>query len=113
MSRPLEPSATDEEQRLRELGYRPVLARRMGGFGNFAISFSVISILSGCMTLYGFGMGTGGPAVMLWGWAGVGLFVLCVGMALAEVTSAYPTSGALYYMADRLGGRRWGWSPAG
>ncbi|GHJ42070.1 amino acid permease [Streptomyces sp. TS71-3] len=99
----------DEEQRLRELGYRPVLARRMGGFGNFAISFSVISILSGCMTLYGFGLGTGGPAVMLWGWAGVGLFVLFVGMALAEVTSAYPTSGALYYMADRLGGRRWGW----
>ncbi|GGV07555.1 amino acid permease [Streptomyces filipinensis] len=99
----------DEEQRLRELGYRPVLARRMGGFGNFAISFSVISILSGCMTLYGFGLNTGGPAVMLWGWAGVGLFVLCVGLALAEVTSAYPTSGALYYMADRLGGRRWGW----
>ncbi|WP_432014893.1 amino acid permease [Streptomyces cucumeris] len=99
----------DEEQRLRELGYQPVLARRMGGFGNFAISFSVISILSGCMTLYGFGMGTGGPAVMLWGWAGVGLFVLCVGLALAEVTSAYPTSGALYYMADRLGGRAWGW----
>ncbi|RPK39183.1 Putrescine importer PuuP [Streptomyces sp. ADI92-24] len=99
----------DEEQRLRELGYQPVLARRMGGFGNFAISFSVISILSGCMTLYGFGMSTGGPAVMLWGWAGVGLFVLCVGMALAEVTSAYPTSGALYYMADRLGGRKWGW----
>ncbi|GHE08648.1 amino acid permease [Streptomyces alanosinicus] len=99
----------DEEQRLRELGYRPVLARRMGGFGNFAISFSVISILSGCMTLYGFGLNTGGPAVMLWGWAGVGLFVLCVGLSLAEVTSAYPTSGALYYMADRLGGRRWGW----
>ncbi|MFD8389498.1 amino acid permease [Streptomyces sp. NPDC059680] len=99
----------DEEKRLRELGYRPVLARRMGGFGNFAISFSVISVLSGCMTLYGFGLNTGGPAVMLWGWAGVGLFVLCVGLALAEVTSAYPTSGALYYMADRLGGRRWGW----
>ncbi|PRH78146.1 amino acid permease [Streptomyces solincola] len=99
----------DEEQRLRELGYQPVLARRMGGFGNFAISFSVISILSGCMTLYGFGLGSGGPAVMMWGWAGVGLFVLCVGMALAEVTSAYPTSGALYYMADKLGGRRWGW----
>ncbi|MFF5789254.1 amino acid permease [Streptomyces sp. NPDC012693] len=102
-------AAQDEEARLRELGYQPVLARRMGGFGNFAISFSVISVLSGCMTLYGFGMGTGGPAVMLWGWAGVGLFVLCVGLALAEVTSAYPTSGALYYMADRLGGRRWGW----
>ncbi|MFI6284071.1 amino acid permease [Streptomyces sp. NPDC051018] len=106
---PVPEPVLDEEERLRELGYQPVLARRMGGFGNFAISFSVISVLSGCMTLYGFGMITGGPAVMLWGWLGVGLMVLCVGMALAEVTSAYPTSGALYYMADRLGGRRWGW----
>ncbi|UNO43678.1 amino acid permease [Streptomyces sp. MST-110588] len=81
----------------------------MGPFGNFAISFSVISVLSGCMTLYGFGLNTGGPAVMIWGWLAVGFMVLFVGAGLAEVTSAYPTSGALYYMADQLGGRRWGW----
>ncbi|MBZ4318419.1 amino acid permease [Streptomyces sp. SCA2-4] len=99
----------DESERLRDLGYQPVLARRMGGFGNFAISFSIISVLSGCMTLYGFGLNTGGPSVMMWGWAGVGLMVLFIGMALAEVTSAYPTSGAMFYMANRLGGRRWGY----
>ncbi|MGW2539507.1 amino acid permease [Kitasatospora sp. NPDC001574] len=104
--RPLLP---DEGARLKELGYEPQLTRRMGEFGNFAISFSVISVLSGCMTMFGFGLNTGGPAVMLWGWAGVGLMVLLVGMALAEVTSAYPTSGALYFMAHRLGGPRWGW----
>ncbi|MFE2425635.1 amino acid permease [Streptomyces sp. NPDC059373] len=99
----------NDEAMLRRLGYQPELARRMGPFGNFAISFSVISILSGCMTLYGFGLITGGPAVMLWGWAGVGVMVLLLGAALAEVTSAYPTSGALYYMADQLGGPRWGY----
>ncbi|MCG6496903.1 amino acid permease [Kitasatospora sp. A2-31] len=98
-----------EDQHLRSLGYEPELVRRMGGFGNFAVSFSVISVLSGCMTLFGFGLVTGGPAVMMWGWIGVGLAVLLVGMALAEVTSAYPTSGGLYYMAQRLGGPRWGW----
>jgi amino acid transporter len=81
----------------------------MGAFGNFSISFSVISVLTGCMTLYGFGMGTGGPAVMMWGWVGAGGMVLFIGMALAEVTSAYPTSGAMYYMARTLGGRRWGY----
>ncbi|WP_370219875.1 amino acid permease [Kitasatospora sp. GAS1066B] len=81
----------------------------MGAFGNFAVSFSVISILSGCMTLYGFGMTTGGPAVMLWGWVGVGFMVLLLGLAFAEVTSAYPTSGALYYQAHKLGGPKWGW----
>ncbi|MEV6107503.1 amino acid permease [Streptomyces sp. NPDC051940] len=98
-----------DDAHLRDLGYEPELTRRMGPFGNFAISFSVISILSGCMTLYGFGMNTGGPSVMIWGWVAVGALVLCVGLGLAEVTSAYPTSGALYYMAHQLGGKRWGW----
>ncbi|WP_329020620.1 amino acid permease [Streptomyces sp. NBC_01601] len=101
----------DEEQ-LRALGYEPVLHRRMTGFGNFAISLSVISVLSGCMTLFGFGLTHGGPAVMLWGWIVVGAMVMVVGAALAEVTSAYPTSGALYFMAEKLGGkngRLWGW----
>lgn len=95
---------------LRELGYEPALTRRMGPFGNFALSFSIISVLSGCMTLFGFGLITGGPAVMLWGWVVVGLMVLAVGAALAEVTSAYPVSGALYFMASKLGGPRWGYA---
>ncbi|MGW7261091.1 amino acid permease [Streptomyces sp. NPDC054834] len=99
----------DDDAVLAQLGYHSVLARRMGPFGNFAISFSVISVLSGCMTLYGFGLATGGPAVIMWGWVGVGLMVLLLGMSLAEVTSAYPTSGGLYYMAHRLGGPRWAW----
>jgi len=98
-----------DDARLRELGYEPVLTRRMGPFGNFAVSFSVISVLSGCMTLYGFGMNTGGPSVMLWGWVVVGAMVMFVGAGLAEVTSAYPTSGALYYQAEQLGGKKWGW----
>jgi len=98
-----------DEVYLRELGYQPVLTRRVKPFGNFAISVSVISVLSGCLTLYGFGMITGGPAVMLWGWVVVGAMVMLVGEGLAEVTSAYPTSGALYYQAEQLGGRKWGW----
>ena len=103
------PDALNDDETLKRLGYQPELARRMGPFGNFAISFSVISVLSGCMTLYGFGLNTGGPAVMLWGWVAVGAMVLLLGLALAEVTSAYPSSGALYYMANQLGGPRWGW----
>ncbi|MFD7709189.1 amino acid permease [Streptomyces sp. NPDC059786] len=81
----------------------------MGPFGNFAISFSVICILAGGMTLFGYGLNTGGPAVMIWGWAGIGALTLILGSCLAEVTSAYPTSGGLYYMAHRLGGPRWAW----
>ncbi|MFF2747731.1 amino acid permease [Kitasatospora sp. NPDC058048] len=103
------PLSPEDDNHLQLLGITPELTRRMGPFGNFAVSFSIISVLSGCMTLYGYGLVTGGPAVMMWGWLGVGLAVLLVGMSLAEVTSAYPTSGGLYFMALRLGGPRWAW----
>ncbi|MFE4514698.1 amino acid permease [Kitasatospora sp. NPDC056783] len=106
---PTHTAPPSDEERLRQLGYEPKLSRRMGEFGNFASAFSVISILSGCMTMFAFGLNTGGPAVMFWGWIIVGGLVMFVGLALAEVTSAYPTSGGLYFMAHQLGGPRWGW----
>src|SRR5260370_20482736 len=61
------PAAGTDEQRLHELGYAQELRRRMSGFSNFAVSFTIISILSGCLTLYGYGMNTGGAAGIVWG----------------------------------------------
>src|SRR5919109_1448078 len=69
-------------ERLHELGYAQELLRSMGGFSNFAVSFTIISILSGCLTLYGFGLNTGGPIVMSIGWAVVGVMVIVVGLAM-------------------------------
>ncbi len=97
------PGALDPDQkRLHELGYAQELRRRMSGFSNFAVSFTIISILSGCLTLYAFGMNTGGPAVIVWGWPFVGIMTLFVGLAMAEVCSSYPTAGGLYYWAAKL-----------
>jgi amino acid permease (GABA permease) len=106
-------NAVTDEERLRQLGYTQVLARRMSAFSNFAVSFTIISVLSGCLTLYLFGMNTGGPAVITWGWVGVGLMTLIVGLAMAEICSAYPTSAGLYYWAHKLAPPRsaaaWAW----
>ncbi|MFE7119051.1 amino acid permease [Streptomyces sp. NPDC057654] len=99
----------DEERTLQELGYKQELHRRMSPFGNFAASLSVISIMSGTLLLFGFGLNSGGPAVIMWGWLAVGPFVLCLAAALAEITSRYPTSGGLYFMARKLGGEKWSW----
>jgi amino acid permease (GABA permease) len=93
---------TDDEQRLHEMGYAQELRRRMSGFSNFAVSFTIISILSGCLTLYGYGMNVGGPVVMTWGWPFVGVMTLFVGLAMAEVCSSYPTAGGLYYWSAKL-----------
>ncbi|MFI5729641.1 amino acid permease [Kribbella sp. NPDC051587] len=103
---------TDDEQRLHQLGYAQELSRTMSGFSNFAVSFTIISILSGCLTLYGFGMNTGGPVMIVWGWPFVGLMTLFVGLAMAEVCSSYPTAGGLYYWAAKLApsnGPAWAW----
>lgn len=107
-----DPLLSPDEQRLLELGYTQELARSMSGFSNFAVSFSIVSILSGCLTLYGFGMSTGGPAMITWGWPLVGLMTLTVGLAMAEICSSYPTAGGLYYWAARLApsrGPAWSW----
>jgi amino acid permease (GABA permease) len=104
---------TTDEQRLHELGYAQELRRRMSGFSNFAVSFTIISILSGCMTLYGYGMITGGPVAIVWGWPLVGIMTLMVGLSMAEVCSSFPTAGGLYYWAAKLArpgrGPAWSW----
>jgi amino acid permease (GABA permease) len=106
------PAGSRDIQRLHELGYAQELKRGMGGFSNFAVSFTIISILSGCLTLYGFGMDAGGPVVMSIGWPLVGIMVILVGLAMAEVCSSYPTAGGLYYWAAKTApknGPAWSW----
>ncbi|HEV2638061.1 MAG TPA: amino acid permease [Actinocrinis sp.] len=106
------PVRTSDEARLHELGYAQELNRTMSGFSNFAVSFTIISILSGCLTLYGTGLNAGGPAMITWGWPIVGLMTLVVGLAMAEVCSSYPTAGGLYYWSAKLAKRNaagWSW----
>src|SRR5213076_2539238 len=97
---------------LRRLGYAQQLFREMGGFSNFAISFSIISILTGAVLLYGYGLKFAGPVVNSVGWPVVSIFTLAVAASMAELASAYPTAGGLYYWAFRLGGRKWAWVTA-
>src|SRR5438445_5690031 len=94
---------------LHALGYAQELRRGMSGFSNFAISFTIISILSGTLTLYATGINYGGPIEEAYGWPLVSLFVVIVGLGMAEIASKYPTAGGLYYWASKLGGPVWGW----
>ena len=94
---------------LHMLGYAQELSRRMSGFSNFAISFTIISILSGTLTLYATGINYGGPVEEAYGWPLVSVFVIIVGLGMAEIASKYPTAGGLYYWASKMGGPVWGW----
>ncbi len=99
----------DDVADLHRLGYAQELFRSMGGFSNFAISFSIISILTGAVILYDYGLAWAGTAAVLIGWPLVTVFVLCIAASMAEVASAYPTAGGLYYWASKMKNKDWGW----
>ncbi len=94
---------------LHKLGYAQELFRSMGGFSNFAISFSIISILTGAVILYDYGLAWAGTAAVMIGWPLITVFVLLIAASMAEIASAYPTAGGLYYWASRMKNKNWGW----
>ena len=95
---------SDDEKHLAKLGYSQELNRSWSGFSNFAISFSIISILAGCFTNFGAGFNNGGPISISWSWPILGVFILIIGFTMSELVSAYPTSGGIYWWASKLGG---------
>ncbi|GAA1764749.1 amino acid permease [Nostocoides vanveenii] len=100
---------TDDERMLAELGYKQELNRTWSGFSNFAISFSIISILAGCFTTFGQAWNNGGPVAISWGWPIISTFILIIGLCMSELVSAYPTSGGIYWWASKLGGAKAGY----
>jgi amino acid transporter len=102
----------EDARELGALGYAQELFRTIGGFSNFALSFSIISILTGAVTLYQHGLLMGGPAEMAFGWPLVAVFTMTVALSMGELASSLPTSGAMYHWACRLGGKTWGWFTA-
>jgi amino acid transporter len=101
--------AKRDEERLAELGYRQELSRAWSGFTNFAISFTIISVLAGTFTTFGTAYANGGPVVVSIGWPVICGLVLLVALSMSELTSKYPTAGGPYWWAYDLGGKGWSW----
>jgi amino acid transporter len=100
---------TEDEKVLHNMGYAQELARRMSGFSNFAISFSIICILAGGITAFPVAYSAGGGFSVAIGWLVGGFFALVVAASIGQIASAYPTAGGLYHWSSILGGRGWGW----
>jgi len=107
-----EKSQAHDKQVLHKLGYAQELSRRMSGFSNFAISFSIICILAGGISAFPAAfnaLGSGG-AVLIWLIGGVLAMSVAVGMG--QIASSFPTAGGLYHWSSHLGGKFWGWMTA-
>ncbi|GKV47309.1 hypothetical protein SLEP1_g54221 [Rubroshorea leprosula] len=97
-----------DDVRLKQLGYKQELRRSLSAVANFSVTFSIVSVITGLTTMYADGLTYGGPVTMIYGWPIVGALTMIVGLAMAEICSAYPTSGGLYYWSSKLGGNQWG-----
>src|SRR4051795_7889305 len=102
-------AADRDEQQLAELGYKQELPRVWSSFTNFAISFTIISVLAGTFTTFGQAWNAGGPLAISIGWPLICALVLLVAVSMAELTSAFPTAGGPYWWAAKLGGPGWSW----
>jgi amino acid transporter len=99
----------EDERQLAEMGYKQELNRTWSAFSNFAISFTIISVLAGCFTTYGQAWNNGGPIAISWGWPLISIPILIIGFCMSELVAKYPTAGGIYWWSARLGGPVWGW----
>jgi len=109
-SRRIDEQVRRDDAVVEAFGYKPVLARRMGGFSTFAISFSLISITTGIFANYSFGLDEAGPR-MVWTWVIVGVGQLIIALNLAHLAPRIPLAGYAYQWASRLRSPGYGWFP--
>ncbi|KAL2884996.1 APC amino acid permease, variant [Ceratocystis lukuohia] len=100
-------TAINDRSQLEQFGYEQELNRSWGLLQNFGVSFSIISVITGLTTLFGYGLANGGPAVMSIGWLVISVATISVATAMAEVCSALPTSGGPYFWAALLAPPKW------
>ncbi|KIN93783.1 hypothetical protein M404DRAFT_443386 [Pisolithus tinctorius Marx 270] len=99
--------AKRDEALLAQLGYKQEFKRAFKPLEVFGISFSIIGLLPSIASVLVYALPNGGASSMVWGWAVGSLFILSVGLSMAELGSAAPTSGGLYYWAHSLSSPRW------
>lgn len=105
-------SQAHDKQVLHKLGYAQELSRRMSGFSNFAISFSIICILAGGISAFPAAfnaLGSGGAFLI---WLVGGILAMSVAFGMGQIASSFPTAGGLYHWSSHLGGKFWGWATA-
>ncbi|EIM82927.1 amino acid transporter [Stereum hirsutum FP-91666 SS1] len=96
------PEVIISDNRLHELGYQTAFRREMSLFGVLGISFCAIGILTGMSSAFQTGLFSGGPLGLFWGWNICSFFMLLIALCLAEICSAYPTTGGLYFWVCKL-----------
>ncbi|KZV97072.1 amino acid transporter [Exidia glandulosa HHB12029] len=97
----------NDDDYLEQLGYKPEFKRDFTFLGLFSLVSSELAVLPGVAGTIWYTLGYFGLVGMTWGWlvaAVAGQFLV---YSLAELSSAYPTSGGLYYWTYMTAPPKW------
>ncbi|POS83144.1 hypothetical protein EPUL_005231 [Erysiphe pulchra] len=78
-----------------EFGYKPILKREFGHFSTFSFAVSISGLFSSIMSTFSYPLASGGASSVIWCWFISGIGCMCLACSVAELVSAYPTSGGL------------------
>lgn len=106
-SEELEQLLANDTHSLERMGYSQELYRGFNSFMAIAFSFTSVAAVSSITSLFPIALSTGGPAVMVWSWVGASTFTILSGLSMAEISSAYPSAGSVYYWAGKMSPPEW------
>ncbi|KAI9323981.1 amino acid/polyamine transporter I, partial [Zopfochytrium polystomum] len=95
-------TADHDAAHLAQLGYRQEFKREIGFLANVGLSLTAIGVLTGMSSAFQSGLFSGGPLVLFWAWNIVSVFMFLIALSQAEICSAFPTMGGLYFWVCRL-----------
>ncbi|KAM7200200.1 amino acid permease [Naviculisporaceae sp. PSN 640] len=96
-------SSIDEaDKTLEALGYKPVFKREFSRWSSFSFAMSISGVYGTLMSTWIYGLQAGGAAAIMWSWVIGGVGALALALSVAEISSAYPSSGAMYFTLKYL-----------
>lgn len=103
---PQDSSSDDEitaaDKALAAMGYAPVFKREFSMWSCFSFALSISGLFGTVITTFSYPLYAGGAASAVWCWLIAGAGALCLALSIAEIASAYPTSGGMYFTLKYL-----------
>lgn len=100
-------SSNEADAQLAAMGYKAELPRSLSFFAVLGLSFAIMAVPGGESVTLSIGLTNGGPVTILYGWIFLMMISILIAASLAEICSAYPTSGGVYYWCAMLANKEW------
>ncbi|KAK3724484.1 polyamine transporter tpo5 [Vermiconidia calcicola] len=92
----------DDERLLARIGYRQELRREFTRWSTVSYAVSILGVLGSQPATYGVPISLGGPATAVWAWFIGSIMAYVIASSVAELVSAYPTAGGMYFVTKHV-----------